>query len=458
MAATIIDALLVTLGLDVTGFKKGQAEADDALKRTKDNTVKNAKDIEAKAKQATDSFVGMRKELLKIMGIFISVNGIKNFVERITTSDAAVGRLSDNLGMATSELSAWQKMSEKFGGSAEDTDSLFRNIYKISQELKLFGSSAALQPLGRLLGPEGLARFADNATTIAEKAKILQAAVAGASSRQDALSLMQQAGFTEQTVTVMREIGRDLDNQLSLQRQLNIASKDDAKLAQERAAAWNRVADALERVGRAILNSPLLNVTDMLNRGAARITEATNNPGKVLDFAWDMFKGDAFESQGQTNPITGWAKSAWGWLLDYGTPASKKKGASGSRKATGQVSTAPANDWRDATQIGRDNEAARIVQAELDAERDPEARAALERELARIRSGSMLSNGASRAARTLGRASSARLSAAPQNVDISIGTLQVNTQATDARGIARDIGGALRANYSLTTQANSGAN
>lgn len=453
MAATIIDALLVTLGLDASGFKKGQAETDEALKRTKDNAVKHGKDIEAKAKAATEGFSKMRKELLQIVGLFVSVNGIKSFVERITTSDAAVGRLADNLSMATEELSSWQKMSSKFGGSAEDTDAFFRNIYKISQDLKLFGSSAALQPLGRLLGPEGLAKFADNATTIAEKAKIIQRAVAGASSRQDALSLMQQAGFTEQTVTVMREIGQGLEHQLALQRELNVAGKRDADLAKERAAAWDRFTDSLERAGRAIVNSPLMDATQGLNTAAAKITQWNNKPATVLEDAWSWIKDNAFAAQGPsaTGDVTTWLLDK---LRDFGIPDYKKKGKA---KSAAQASTGGATgDWRDATQIGRDTEAARIIQAELDAERNPETRAALQRELDRIRSGNMLSNGASNAARTLGRASGVRAGGGSQKVDISIGTLQVNTQATDARGIARDIGGALRANYSLATQANHG--
>lgn len=444
MAATVIDALLVTLGLDTTGFKKGQAEADEALKKTKDNTVQNAKEITAKAKQATDGFVGMRKELLKIVGIFVSANGIKSFVERITTSDAAVGRLSDNLGIATSELSAWQKMSEKFGGSSEDTDSLFRNIYKISQELKLFGSSSALQPLGRLLGPEGLARFADNATTIAEKAKILQAAVAGASSRQDALSLMQQAGFTEQTVTVMREIGRDLENQLSLQRQLNVAGKEDAKLAQERAAAWNRLADALERVGRAIVNSPLLNMTDDLNKIAGTVQKWTNDPSSIIGDIWSA--PEKIDMVGGAKKVFGWmddgiSSLVRGWLT-ANPPASKQ----GARKVSGKVSAAPLVDAGDAGGPMQYGSAAFAGQFERDLRSGAEFGGSA---LARL-------TGSQAAASLANRASSVRPAGVSQKVDVSIGSMQVNTQATDARGIARDIGGALRANYSLATQANFG--
>lgn len=453
MSATIIDALLVTLGLDVSGFKKGQAQADEALKKTKDNTVKHAKDIEAKAKAATESFAGMRKELLRLVGMFVTVNGIKGFVERITASDAAVGRLAENLNIATDELSAWRNLSTKFGGSGEDVDGFFRNINKIAQEIKLFGSSGALQPLGRLLGPEGLARFADNATTIAEKARIIQSAVAGASSRQDALSLMQQAGFTEQTVTVMREIGNDLERQLQLQRELNVASKRDADLAKERSAAWDRFTDALEKAGRAMLNSPIFNFVDKLNAAAEKIAKWTDNPGKILpDLAGSIFKPEvndwikrnigsklpSMEGGFTTKNLVGRAiDGAWDWFLDFGTPDYKKKPKAQPPKQT--------SDAGGSLQYGS---AAFNSQFYGDLIRGAEF------------GGDALSRltGSQAAAGLASRAGAARPGGTTQKVDISIGSMHVNTQATDARGIARDIGGALRANYSLATQANFGAN
>ena len=191
-----------------------------------------------------------------------------------------------------------------------------------------------------------------------------------------------------------------------------------------------------------------------MNQVAKKITEVTNNPGTMLDFAGEMFKGNAFESQGQQNPITGWANSAWAWLLDFGTPDSKKK--PGSRRVSGTVSTSPTGDWRDAAQIGRDNEAARIIQAELDAEQNPATRAALQRELSRIRNGNMLSNGASSAARTLGRASGVRPAAAAQKVEVSIGNINL-PGVTNAQEFARDLPGAMRANYSLAAQADYGS-
>lgn len=49
--ATIIDALVVTLGLDASGFKKGQEETKESLDKTRKNSEQTAKDMEAAGKR-----------------------------------------------------------------------------------------------------------------------------------------------------------------------------------------------------------------------------------------------------------------------------------------------------------------------------------------------------------------------------------------------------------------------
>ena len=53
--ANIIDALVVTLGLDAKGFKQGQKDASDATKKLADDSNANAKKVEADAKKMAES-------------------------------------------------------------------------------------------------------------------------------------------------------------------------------------------------------------------------------------------------------------------------------------------------------------------------------------------------------------------------------------------------------------------
>lgn len=141
--ATIIDSLIVTLGLDGAQFKAGVQEAereqDDLTKNTKKNTgdrekvnrqiadaqkkrageevSQNKKAVEAQ-KKTNDGYKEMRKNVLALVSVFTAGIGIKNFFASTINDAAALGFLSDNLKISTERLSAWQKASERAGGSA----------------------------------------------------------------------------------------------------------------------------------------------------------------------------------------------------------------------------------------------------------------------------------------------------------------------------------------------------
>ncbi|MDP1057286.1 hypothetical protein Q6324_27375, partial [Klebsiella pneumoniae] len=52
MAATVIDALLVTLGLDTSDFRKGQKDVSDDLKKQREDAKKTAKEMAEQGKKA----------------------------------------------------------------------------------------------------------------------------------------------------------------------------------------------------------------------------------------------------------------------------------------------------------------------------------------------------------------------------------------------------------------------
>lgn len=117
--ATIIDALVVTFGLDTSQFKKEKAETTKATKQLTTEEKKAAKDIEDANKRAGESFKRVRNEVLSLLAIFTAGMGLKNFTESTIASAANLGFMAKNLQMSTTELSAWQRAAERAGGSAE---------------------------------------------------------------------------------------------------------------------------------------------------------------------------------------------------------------------------------------------------------------------------------------------------------------------------------------------------
>lgn len=129
--ATIIDALVVTLGLDAAGFKKGQAEVEGGLDDTRKQAEQTAKDMEAAGKRAASFFGSIRTELLALVGVTLSVQGFKNFITGMTDNLQQLAINSQSLDMSAKSLDGWQRAAEAAGSSAEKitgTLSGFQNV------------------------------------------------------------------------------------------------------------------------------------------------------------------------------------------------------------------------------------------------------------------------------------------------------------------------------------------
>jgi len=117
--ATVIDALMVTLGIDTTQFKKGAADVDATLKKTSNATKRTSTEMEERGKQAAQFFGRVRNEALALMAVFTAGMGVKNFVANTVQSTAALDRMSSNLKMSAQDLAEWQLAAKNAGGTAE---------------------------------------------------------------------------------------------------------------------------------------------------------------------------------------------------------------------------------------------------------------------------------------------------------------------------------------------------
>ncbi len=116
--ATVIDALIVTLGLDGANYKKGAKDASASTDKMKKDAERAAKEMEARGKQAAQFFSKVRNEALLFFGVFTAGRGLTNFAVDMVATAASLGRLSDNLSTSVEDLDAWQRASQRAGGSA----------------------------------------------------------------------------------------------------------------------------------------------------------------------------------------------------------------------------------------------------------------------------------------------------------------------------------------------------
>ena len=142
--ATIIDSLLVTLGLDASGFESGKNKVKKGLQDTGNEADKAGAKLKKASKDADEGF----KNVAKSAGAFLALIGgtmaIKSFVSNIIESDAALARFSKNLGLGADSISAWSNAAELAGGTANGLQGSMDMLSKAQTELMLTGQSSLI--------------------------------------------------------------------------------------------------------------------------------------------------------------------------------------------------------------------------------------------------------------------------------------------------------------------------
>ena len=138
---TLIDSFLVTFGLDTRDYDSGAARIREQNKKNREDARKTGGGLEDANKKAGVSFGKLRNEVVGLVAAFTGGVATKTFIQQIIAGDAATGRLAANLGVATSELSAWQQVARQAGGSAEDANAAFSLLGRAFQSLRTTGET-----------------------------------------------------------------------------------------------------------------------------------------------------------------------------------------------------------------------------------------------------------------------------------------------------------------------------
>lgn len=153
--ATVVDSLIVTLGLDPSDFDKGSKQAAAAFLKTRDAAKAAGKDIEDSSKFASSAIDRITKSALGFFGVLLGANSIKDFVAGVVSSNVALGNLSANLGISAQELARWQNAAATVGDTA---DGAAGAIHAASDQLVGLRTNAISLPptLLRLFGQSGV--------------------------------------------------------------------------------------------------------------------------------------------------------------------------------------------------------------------------------------------------------------------------------------------------------------
>lgn len=244
MPATIIDALVVTLGLDGGPYKRAARDAAREQAKLKDSVKKGGDEVSSALAE-----VGRQAALL-----FIGFEGIKgaiNFFAGINVATANLGRFSKNVGESAHEVNTWQSAVELAGGSSKDAQADLMGLSNSITALKATGDVSPLLLLFQRMGvaiydAQGRTRkLTDLYKDLGDKLKQYN--------RADAFNLARQAGLSESTFNLIRAEGDERERLLRLAEQNNTVTDESTQKAAELQEEWRGIGQTVKGFGLTLL-------------------------------------------------------------------------------------------------------------------------------------------------------------------------------------------------------------
>ena len=257
--ATIIDSLIVELGLDPTGFTKGQKEAGESWLKMRDQANKGARDVDNSSKKMANSISTVRNQVLSLMAAFLAGKGIKEFIQDQVTAEAQTARLAKTLGQIPGELAAWRGIGPMVGGTADGITGSIQNLVSEFQNFALTGESSVI-PYFRALGvtmSDENGRMKNMTTIFLELADAVQGM-----DPAKATALLRGMGLDQGTINAIL-LGRNaIQDLLAEQQKLGVMTEEDMKAGLALQHAWLSMEQASTSLGRTLLTAiaPVLDV------------------------------------------------------------------------------------------------------------------------------------------------------------------------------------------------------
>lgn len=272
--ATIIDSLLVTLGLDDAEFHKHRKGVDDGLDRTREAGKKTAEELADATTKMGLGFSKLRGEVIGLFLAFAGAKGLTDFLTNVTKATAALGQNSAILGVNINQLNAWQDAAIGAQGDAADAVAAFSTINEyyadFTRHPEIIGQNGKLF---NQLGLEGKEKdFSDPNALLLDLAGQFDKEMARAKASGDTnaphrtlatfVQRLKEFGITSKSIIDLITNGQPaLKKQLDYYREQDKVTKADADAARE----FNTQLSDLERNMWSLVRGPLTAFLKIIN-------------------------------------------------------------------------------------------------------------------------------------------------------------------------------------------------
>jgi hypothetical protein len=222
--ATIIDALVVKLGLDSSDLSKSTPAATKQLKGLEEQGAKTEGSVKKVGTTSKESASGIGELSAGVKTLLVALGAasvaVGAFVESMVGSAAAVDRLSKNINVNAGEITAWGNAAEELGGKASGLQASLSLLSKAQTQISVTGESS-LVPYLNFLGVS-MADAGGHARKVTDVLADLASAAEG-KDRPTMHNIFAEMGITEDTINLLLLGRKELD--ISLKHQAEYAEK-----------------------------------------------------------------------------------------------------------------------------------------------------------------------------------------------------------------------------------------
>jgi hypothetical protein len=267
---TVIDSLIVTLGLDPKNFNDQQKKTADTWLKTRDEFRKGGKEIEESSKKAAETVNLITRRVLELFAVITGSQALSDFVRKLTNADASLGRFASSLGESPQRIAAWENAAERFGGSADATASTLERVNKQLYNLNKNGEAlprefSQLQAwTGMRIDPNhGLDRYLSDVAAALQRLHQIDAGAAH--------NVAQALGIDPATEQLMYKMGAGIDVYLGKLEKSLSPSNAAIESAQKLQASWNELLQNIIALANAIYDKLGPVLVDAANKMSAWI-------------------------------------------------------------------------------------------------------------------------------------------------------------------------------------------
>jgi hypothetical protein len=299
MATHILDAFLVTFGLDTKEFEEGERDIHDRTRRLREEQRRSFNEIEHFGKKTGEAIKGLSRDVIGLGLAFMGARSITGLISNMMTGAAVADRFGQTLGMNAKQVWAWRMAMKSVGGETAEGDAALSAVQRAKMGYRMGTISPDEAAAYGRLGISGNDLRNSDAGSILQKLGDAQ----GKMDPQLYASLLQQIGLPASTIYFLQQ-GKDSVDKLL--RQFEADAKGQEDLAKEQEQLQKSMTELTTTIQKELV-PPLTRIAQWIN-GLVGDAKAGSKPDAPGESSWfgGLFK---FKQDGAGWSVPGTGKT-----------------------------------------------------------------------------------------------------------------------------------------------------